>query len=250
MRRVSEINIDGFKEEYKDNLSGGVADTMSPEDFDKASLDKGIKVELEHTDDPMLAMEIAMDHLAEYSDYYDALEDMEKELDKESQVAQDINADVEEIITDILSGQDCLDIDEKDEYLEDELDVYKYVVANIKDWLPELFGYIEGEGSGLDYEFATSSKHLIEVSEGEVEFEESGDEYTKVSSGSYASYIDGSVYLLVFSDEGIGSDEDPCIVVDFNFEDSKYYSDDHTASMDMRICIDDVYIDRVGNYDF
>ena len=37
-------------------------------------------VELEHTDSPMTALEIAMDHLAEYECYYDALEEMEKEL--------------------------------------------------------------------------------------------------------------------------------------------------------------------------
>ena len=40
----------------------------------KSQLAKGIKVELEHTSDPATAREIALDHLAEFPDYYDRLE--------------------------------------------------------------------------------------------------------------------------------------------------------------------------------
>jgi len=40
-------------------------------------LKKGIQVELEHTEDTEVAREIALDHLAEFSDYYDRLEKME-----------------------------------------------------------------------------------------------------------------------------------------------------------------------------
>lgn len=36
-------------------------------------LDKGIKVELEHTTDKEVAREIALDHIAEHPDYYDRL---------------------------------------------------------------------------------------------------------------------------------------------------------------------------------
>jgi hypothetical protein len=39
---------------------------------------KGIKVELEHTSDPKIAKEIALDHIAEKPDYYDRLEDVEE----------------------------------------------------------------------------------------------------------------------------------------------------------------------------
>lgn len=38
---------------------------------------KGVKVELEHTTDPEVAMEIACDHLKEFVDYYDRLKEME-----------------------------------------------------------------------------------------------------------------------------------------------------------------------------
>lgn len=41
-------------------------------------LDKGIQVELEHTSDPVVAHEIALDHLGEYPDYYDRLDQIEK----------------------------------------------------------------------------------------------------------------------------------------------------------------------------
>ena len=63
---------------WKDKLPGGLADDKFPHDFDFEALDKGIKVELEHTKDRRLAMEIAMDHLTEDGSYYDKLEKMEK----------------------------------------------------------------------------------------------------------------------------------------------------------------------------
>lgn len=62
---------------YRDRLPGGLADKMMPEDFDLIQLNKGMQVELEHTNDPALAREIAMDHLTEDPKYYDKLEVME-----------------------------------------------------------------------------------------------------------------------------------------------------------------------------
>ena len=44
----------------------------------KPALDKGIKVEFEHTSDRAVAKEIALDHLAEDPEYYDKLEKVEK----------------------------------------------------------------------------------------------------------------------------------------------------------------------------
>ncbi len=41
-------------------------------------LDKGMQVELEHTNNHSVAKEIALDHLGEYPDYYDRLSQMEK----------------------------------------------------------------------------------------------------------------------------------------------------------------------------
>lgn len=66
------------KGQWKDKISGGLADNESPKDFDHEALSEGIKVEGEHTDDIHLAMEIAMDHLSEDPEYYKKLKTIEK----------------------------------------------------------------------------------------------------------------------------------------------------------------------------
>jgi len=63
----------------KDQIPGGLADKGSPKGVDPKQVAKGVEVEREHTDDPALAREIALDHLTEDSRYYDKLEKMEKE---------------------------------------------------------------------------------------------------------------------------------------------------------------------------
>lgn len=62
---------------HKDELPGGLADQKDPSDFDRRQLRKGLRVEMEHTDDPAKAREIAMDHLTEDPKYYDKLEKIE-----------------------------------------------------------------------------------------------------------------------------------------------------------------------------
>lgn len=66
-----------IKRKSVDKLSGGLADDKQPQDFDPAQLKAGIKVEMEHTDDPRMAREIAMDHLSEDPAYYQKLSRME-----------------------------------------------------------------------------------------------------------------------------------------------------------------------------
>lgn len=81
--------------EQEENFKGGVADGKTLEDIAKKhdkkgyyhidnmvstlkkQLDKGIKVEMEHTKDKSKAKEIAMDHLWEHPNYYDKLEKIE-----------------------------------------------------------------------------------------------------------------------------------------------------------------------------
>ena len=48
----------------------------------KAQIKKGIRVELEHTSDKEKAIEISMDHLSEFPDYYTRLTKMEKDAKK------------------------------------------------------------------------------------------------------------------------------------------------------------------------
>ncbi len=62
--------------------------TLTPEQLAKkhkvdisvinSQLKKGIKVEMEHTDDPKIAREIALDQIREYVDYYDRLKKVER----------------------------------------------------------------------------------------------------------------------------------------------------------------------------
>lgn len=64
--------------EYRDRIKGGLADKRKPSDFDQRQLKIGMRVEREHTSDPKIAMEIAMDHLSEDPNYYKKLRKMEK----------------------------------------------------------------------------------------------------------------------------------------------------------------------------
>ena len=73
-------------EKWKDHIPGGKADGKKPSDFKHRNVEKGKKIEFEHTDDPDTAREIAMDHLEEHDDYYDdkkGLPNMEKKLEKD-----------------------------------------------------------------------------------------------------------------------------------------------------------------------
>lgn len=70
------------KKEHKDKVKGGLADKKNPKDFDSKELKMGIEVEMEHTNDKELAKEIAMDHLAEFPNYYTLLKKMEKKAEK------------------------------------------------------------------------------------------------------------------------------------------------------------------------
>lgn len=67
---LEDIN-EGINQE---ELKGGEADGLADSLFDPEQLAKGIKIELEHTDDEKKAKEIAKDHLTEDPDYYIKLE--------------------------------------------------------------------------------------------------------------------------------------------------------------------------------
>jgi len=65
------------KEEAGDMISGGLAADKSPNEFNPEQIRLGLKVEMEHTDDPLIAIEIAMDHLTEDPEYYTSKGDPE-----------------------------------------------------------------------------------------------------------------------------------------------------------------------------
>ena len=78
---------------------GGLAHGKLPEDIAahhkidlstiQAQINKGIKVEREHTSDDVAAEKIAKDHLWENPKYYDYLEDMEDKMDDEAKKCDD-----------------------------------------------------------------------------------------------------------------------------------------------------------------
>jgi len=68
-----EIDVDDVttaKEATGDQLEGGLGDDKLPNQFDPEQVSRGVKVEMEHTDNPLLAIEIALDHLTEDPNYY------------------------------------------------------------------------------------------------------------------------------------------------------------------------------------
>jgi len=64
----------------EDIIPGGKADNKTNADFNPKQLAMGKKVEMEHTDNPAMAQEIARDHLEEFPNYYTALDEMEAQL--------------------------------------------------------------------------------------------------------------------------------------------------------------------------
>lgn len=81
-----------IQKSQQNELKGGEADNKSVKDIAeshnvtvdkiKEQLRMGIKVEMEHTNDPKIALEIAMDHMTESPEYYTKLADMESSFDK------------------------------------------------------------------------------------------------------------------------------------------------------------------------
>ncbi len=78
------IDIANFKEQ----LPGGRAHGQPITKYDLEQLLMGIGVEQEHTPDKMRALEIAMDHLEEFPDYYTRLAIMEEEMEREHKTKQ------------------------------------------------------------------------------------------------------------------------------------------------------------------
>lgn len=77
---VDLTEFDKFLKKGKEKIKGGKADGMKCKDIAKkhgvklkdikAELKVGIKHEMEHTDDKVVAKEIALDHIAEDASYY------------------------------------------------------------------------------------------------------------------------------------------------------------------------------------
>lgn len=84
---AEKLGMDAHKfETYIYALLGSILGTgeakkkkITEKDVDKKELEKGIKVEMEHTKNKAIAKRITLDHLAELPDYYTRLTKMEGE---------------------------------------------------------------------------------------------------------------------------------------------------------------------------
>lgn len=92
-----------------DQLEGGLADESTVTEFDPLQISKGIEIEMEHTNDPKVALEITMDHLKEIPDYYSRLDTMEKEAEGDS-----IEMDVDSVPEDLQGHAEMLNNTDQD----------------------------------------------------------------------------------------------------------------------------------------
>jgi hypothetical protein len=76
-KRLDILEADGRLKERRNRLKGGLGDKAKASDFDKAQVEKGIEVELEHTNNREEALEIVLDHLTEDPKYYTKLAKIE-----------------------------------------------------------------------------------------------------------------------------------------------------------------------------
>lgn len=83
---IAQLTVAEFREKLMsmhdgmvkgDKIPGGLADKKKPVDFPPGALAQGVRVEMEHTSDPKIAKEIAMDHLMEDLQYYEKLKRVE-----------------------------------------------------------------------------------------------------------------------------------------------------------------------------
>lgn len=76
--RDSIARVIAIRNPTPERIPGGRASGRPPIYVDPWQIAQGIRVELEHTNDPRVAYEIALDHLHEIPDYYTRLAQMER----------------------------------------------------------------------------------------------------------------------------------------------------------------------------
>jgi hypothetical protein len=94
--------------EQAEKVRGGKSDNMTIDQIAEKhgvgiktiemQVEKGKKIEMEHTDDEKEAEKVAMDHLVEFPDYYDRLIKMEKEAEVELKEAMLLLTEEEKVI--------------------------------------------------------------------------------------------------------------------------------------------------------
>lgn len=143
VKRISQqaSRADTYAKKYgmhKDQMSGGLADKKKPSDFCPKQLAKGVRVELEHTDDLDIAKEIAMDHLAEDPKYYDKLETIEQHEHDRDYMARSNMSQIEDQSDELERFLEWAE--ENGERLEDW---FEDKVSSVSDDMEELYNYVK-----------------------------------------------------------------------------------------------------------
>lgn len=133
-------------------IKGGKADKLSlqqiADKFDvsiekiKSQIQKGIKIEMEHTNDKEKAREIATDHISEFPDYYDRLGKMEKKAEKQWELNESTKSLIKRLIRENInnpkkkrmlyessvSGKTIINVDIQPEY-------QKWITFDLSEWV-------------------------------------------------------------------------------------------------------------------
>jgi|GEM_PF-2050066 len=143
------------KRRVYESIKGGLADNKTVKDIaDKhgvsvkqieRQIEMGVKVEMEHVDDKKLAKEISMDHLWEIPDYYDRLDKMEKDAEKDLVEANPIMA-----VDDIPKGTDMKPVHE--EWTDDGIHI-KELIEQIENFIGGKIRKIKRSSNGFVGEF-------------------------------------------------------------------------------------------------
>jgi len=177
------------KPEDGDFIEGGLADDADIAKYDPKQISMGIEVEMEHTDDPKVALEIAMDHLEEIPDYYTHLDKMEKEAGVEVEAEPEVEP---------LEVEGMGDNTPEDQEITDELLGYK--PHNVGDYANEEFDVPqspEQERQYWDKEYYRQDQEIEEPQDPDV----GHADYLK-QTGQMKSFDDASQKQEIIDEEG------------------------------------------------
>ena len=96
-KALRDSGFDSVGNKLAELIAGGEkgmsrSEGKKPSEVDPKELAAGIKIEREHSDNPKVQKEIAMDHLTEHPKYYTGLKKMEAELTKAEKVMNKVSA--------------------------------------------------------------------------------------------------------------------------------------------------------------
>jgi len=166
----------------------------------------GMEIEMEHTDDPKIALEISMDHLTEFPDYYTRLDKMEKQAkgDTKSEGLVDSTPEEEETTNELLGfkphnvGDYTNEEEDLTDYQGDTGDRYQDGNGNQLTVKREIEGGVTLQSQDGDKDITTQDiQYLKPLSE------EAGGKYSTVEKTKY-----GMTYVFAFPDpQGIETRE-------------------------------------------